>query len=288
MTKLKMDYLKILTFKEKHDAFKNYDNLFLSGKLADDKIDKYFWSLKSLLVFYCKNLRWHYKQKGIVFYLPGHTLRQAKKDNLIKDADTWLKYIEEVNACLGIKNAKEQKEAMLRIIDNYRYKIDSMFEYMYSTHNKKILEENRPIFKQICNEKLVLADNRPRYSCDELLISERSYNILIEYFKSYHQIKNVWLHGSRMYGTSTAGSDLDLILECDMSAWNKVSEELNELLIPYFVDSKNICDREGLAFIKSSACYGTKKIYDQKDFQIFWEDRKSLNKTFTVDISKLI
>ena len=154
-----MDYLKILTFNEKYDAFKKYDAKFLSGNLPDKDFKKYFWSLKSLLVFYCKNLRWHYKQKGIVFYLPVHSLVQAKKDNLINDADIWLKYTAEVNACLGIKDLNEQKTAMIKILENYRDKVDLMLEYMHSSENLKILEECKPIFKEICASELKLADN---------------------------------------------------------------------------------------------------------------------------------
>ena len=102
------------------------------------------------------------------------------------------------------------------------------------------------------------------------------------------EIKKVWIHGSRAKGTSLPGSDLDLIIDCEYSAWEKIQKNTEELLIPYFIDITNLNDPERSNFLKT-VYLEAKKIYDKKDFQIFWDDNKSLNSaSIKIDISKII
>ena len=91
---------------------------------------------------------------------------------------------------------------------------------------------------EICKQELKLPDGPVNYNCEELLIKESSYNILLDYFKSLPQIKRVWLHGSRAQGTSNYGSDLDLLFDCELSAWEEVYSSFGKVLIPYFIDGK--------------------------------------------------
>lgn len=266
MNTLPMDYLKILTFNEKFKVFKDYDKKFLAGELAEGEISNYFWSLKSLLAFYCKYIRYQYKKQGIVLNLPIHILEQARKDNYIKDANTWIEHIKWVNYYLCQKDT-DFNAIMLDILSKFRGKVDSMLELMHSEKNNQFVEENHTIYKEFMSREKILSDNIPDYSCEDMHISQYSYKIFLEFFKSHPQIKRVWLHGSRAYGTSDIGSDLDLILDCEENSWNQIEKELSELPTPYFVDAKNITYNGTSVF--SAINYGNIKIYDSKDFQVY-------------------
>lgn len=286
MNILPMDYLKILTFNEKYEAFKDYDRRFLAGELPDYEISKYFWSLKSLLVFYCKYIRYQYKKRGLIINLPVHILMQAKKDNLINDADTWIEYTKWVNYYLCQEEGDFPK-MMLDILGKFRNKVDSMLDLMHSEKLNQLVEENKTLYAEFRTCDRIFADNPPEYSPEDMNISERSYKIFLDFFKSHPQIKKVWLHGSRAYGTENSSSDLDLIFDCEKNAWNDIFKEMQKLLTPYYIDAKNIT--ENGTSIYAAIHYGNKKIYDAKDFQVYWENRKPFKPcSITVDISKLI
>ena len=216
-------------------------------------------------------------------------MHNAGRDGIITDSETWLEYIKEVNHCLSITDQDLRKKAMIKLLDNFRNRIQSMLILMHSLENNKFMEEKKAIYQEICNRELILPDNPVNYSCEDLLITEKSYKMLIDYFRSYPQINRVWIHGSRAYGTSHSTSDLDLLFDCDKTTWEKILNEFDNILIPYFIDGKNIYDKEREPLNKIAMYYGAKKIYDKKDFQIFWEDRKPfINNAIKIDMSKLI
>ncbi len=288
-SRLPMEYLKMMTFNRKLEVFKEYDESFLSASMPEDVIPKYFWSLKSLLGFYCKYIRYIYKTRGIFLHTPVEILVQAGKDGTITDSDVWLEYTKWVNHCLGIEDAEQRKNMMLEILDKFRAKVDSMLLLVHSDANIKLMKDNDELYQQLCSVRSALSDNKPVYSCEELGITERSYNILLGFFKSYPEIKGVWLHGSRAYGTSDAGSDLDLLLDCEVTAWENVRKEFANLLVPYYIDGKNLRIEETAEYVNSIIPYGTKKIYDSADFQIYWDDQKPCNNTsIKVDIGKVL
>ncbi len=289
MKDLPIGFSKICSFDDKFEIFKDYDSRFVTGKLPDNEFWAYFWSLKSLLFFYCRFIKYVYKKQGIYLDYPIDILVRAGEDGMITDSETWLEYHKFLNHCMSIEDKELRKEAMAKTLDKFRDKVESMLIFMHSDENRKFMQEKKPIFDEICSTEQPLADNPINYSCEELLITDRSYKILLEFFKSYPQIEKVWLHGSRAYGTSGAGSDLDLLFDCDLSAWEEVFLNIEKLLIPYFIDAKNIHDVSREQSIRCLEYWGTKKVYDKKDFQIFWSDRKSFeNNSIKYDISKLI
>ena len=288
-SRLPMEYLKIMTFNRKLEVFKKYDESFLSASMLEDEIPKYFWALKSLLVFYCKYIRYIYKTRGIFLYTPVEILIQAGKDGTIADSEVWLEYTKWVNHCLCIEDAEQRKNTMLEVMKRFRLDAEKMLVFMHSDENTKLMKDNDELFQKISQTRSPLADNKPIYSCEELGITEHSYNILLDFFKSYPEIRGVWLHGSRAYGTSDAGSDLDLLLDCEVSAWENVRKEFAELLVPYYIDGKNLRIEETAEYVNSIIPYGTKKIYDSADFQIYWDDKKPCNNTsIKVDIGKVL
>ena len=62
---------------------------------------------------------------------------------------------------------------------------------------------------------------------------------IIEIFERHEQIEEVILYGSRAIGNFKPGSDIDLTLignELNLTVLNKISLELDDLLLPYTFD----------------------------------------------------
>jgi len=58
-------------------------------------------------------------------------------------------------------------------------------------------------------------------------------------FKRYDNIETVLIYGSRAMGNYKRGSDIDLTIkgrDLDMETLNRISSELDELLLPYTID----------------------------------------------------
>ena len=71
-------------------------------------------------------------------------------------------------------------------------------------------------------------------------ISRRSFNLLLETFRSFHEIDQVLLFGSRAKGNFKTGSDIDLVIKGEKVGPDvifRLKSILNERLpIPYEVD----------------------------------------------------
>lgn len=71
-------------------------------------------------------------------------------------------------------------------------------------------------------------------------ITPKSYQLLVEAFLKYPEVKEIVIFGSRAKGNYKPGSDIDLAIKgenCTIkTAWN-INAYLNEVLpIPYYVD----------------------------------------------------
>lgn len=70
-------------------------------------------------------------------------------------------------------------------------------------------------------------------------LTKESFDKIIEVFKRYDTIEEVILYGSRAKGNYKPGSDIDLTLKgegLNLSILNKISLELDDLLLPYTFD----------------------------------------------------
>jgi len=70
-------------------------------------------------------------------------------------------------------------------------------------------------------------------------LSEEIINKINNVFKKYDQILEVKIYGSRAMGTYKKGSDIDLTLigsNIDLKLINKISNELDDLNLPYTFD----------------------------------------------------
>lgn len=258
-------YLKINTFNWKVDVFRELDEKLASSN--DEKlVPRTFWALKSAYVFYYKFLKFLFKKEGKKILLPREIIINAQKSGKINDGDIWLSYIDYMNVFYNTSNSEEKLAIQKFIVNKFRTAIYNACQQINNEERKKFLEQYMPTFKKHQEEEIHLADNIPVYDYKDLYISERSYNIIIDFFKLQKSLKNVWIHGSRAYGTNTGGSDLDLILDCNPEDFNKIYDDFKLLPIPYLPDCKNINTFEHLFFIKSVQNLGTKKIYCSDDF----------------------
>lgn len=73
---------------------------------------------------------------------------------------------------------------------------------------------------------------------NEFGLSEKTTNILKEFFKKFPQIKEVKIYGSRAKGNFKKGSDIDFALygDIDFRLESKISYEIDELPTPYKYD----------------------------------------------------
>ena len=118
---------------------------------------------------------------------------------------------------------------------------------------------------KIQNIQEKLPHNQVIYSADFINMTEKSYNTILEYFKANKEIKKVWLQGSRVYGIARHSSDIDLIIDTSLSAFNRIKQEMYEMLIPYRIDAKNL--KTNTLFVKTAIFQGTKLIYNIEDWK---------------------
>ena len=70
-------------------------------------------------------------------------------------------------------------------------------------------------------------------------LSEEAIRRIIEVFSSYVEIEGAALYGSRAKGNFKPGSDIDMVLkgpELNLKLLNKISIDLDDLLLPYTFD----------------------------------------------------
>ncbi len=70
-------------------------------------------------------------------------------------------------------------------------------------------------------------------------LSDDVQSKIISVFKKYPQIQSVIIYGSRSMGNYKNGSDIDLTIKgenLDLQLLSKISNDLDDLLLPYMVD----------------------------------------------------
>jgi len=87
-------------------------------------------------------------------------------------------------------------------------------------------------------------------------LTEHVIDKLLQVFSSVAQVEEAILYGSRAKGNFRNGSDIDLVLKgknLDLQVMNKLSEQLDDLLLPYTLDVsvyKQITDPDLLDHIR--------------------------------------
>ena len=73
-------------------------------------------------------------------------------------------------------------------------------------------------------------------------IAENTITLLHQVFSHFPEIEQVVLFGSRAKGNFKNGSDIDFAVkgDIDLKLLNKISHEIDDLLLPYQVDLVNL------------------------------------------------
>lgn len=262
----KIKYLKIDTFNFKVNYFKALDGDFTKNDYEEKYIMPVFTALKSVYTFYYKYVKFLLKQKGINLTLPRQILEKGQNEGIITDSEGWFLYIDYMNVYYQNKNEDNVYKMMLEIVNKFKQLVYDAYVYVNNEETKKFLNDHSSTFTKYQQEGLQLANNKPVYNYEYWGISEKSYNRILDFFRSKKNLKNAWLRGSRAYDTYAAGSDLDLIVDYPEKDYQNFIDEFQRLTIPYIPDCKNINIKNDLYHIKGTQNMGTKKVYCACDF----------------------
>lgn len=285
MLNLAEPYIKFLTIENFYNDYKKSDNLYSQNLLPVSDFRKFAKDLSYMCYLYELFISAVYRNKGIKTIFPKERFLTAKKYNLIDDADIWLSFINDYAKYHLTKDKAVKNKLVVEILENYHDKVDSIYE-----HTKRIsLEETKDVASlDISDKELRLADNKPIYRPEELDITEKSYNIILDYFKSKNTIRNAWLHGSRYFKQNRYGADIDILLDCNPQDIKDIKKEVLLLNIPYLLDVQCVYINE--SFRKFVALTGNKKIYCASDFNNHWNLEKNNNSSikFHVNLNNII
>ena len=280
-------YLLIFTFNTYIDEYMDLCNEYNETSFCEKTIIL-FEKITMMWYFYTRYLNYYYRSIGKNLVFPRKLFLQAKEDNLINNADIWISFIDAKVIYHQCKNEAEQNELMQQMVIKYKDSVQSIYYNLNNEEKHDELKKYENILSKIDKDPLLLPNKNPIYSPNSLKITEKSYNILLNYFKANKAIRNIWINGSRAQNTSLYGSDIDLIFDCPVQYYEQVKIDLYNLDIPYYIDFKNIYIKHDVRSIKSSIRRGAQKIYCAKDFDCHWEDEQlNIGKPF-VDIGKII
>lgn len=263
MEKLPIEYLKLQSLELRYRWCCEYKERYEKEKMTYEESYNYFMTIKSYFNFYWKYLQYLYKKDGVKLTFPREIISRARRDNLISDANVWLEYIDDFNRFWLEFNADIKQKMLEDFLKKYYTKIETIHDFAHTQEREAFMREYQPVEEEIMQEKLFLDEGEPVYSAEVVGITERSYEKLMDYFKSKSEIARVWAHGSRLYNTSARGSDLDLIIDCPEENWKTICRELINLPVPYIIDMKNLNIATEVPYIKSIMYLGTKKIYER-------------------------
>ena len=254
-------YIRIYNFNQTFELYKKlikeYDKNSSNNIIVLDIMN----CTNHLYTYYWKYISDIYKEQNKFFTFPREIINNALNGNVISVKMKFLlEYIDDYSSYV-MASKNEHIKIAHKIVNKYRKKFPLMTELMHSKKITTFMKQYEPLTRDFYESELILDNTQPKYISDELGISEKSYRILIEFFKSNSYIKSVWLYGSRLYGGYSKGSDIDLIIDCPIDKSQELTNDILALPIPYFVDFLNINNINNRFFLQAVANKGTKKIY---------------------------
>lgn len=226
---------RILVFNKRYNTLCDmYKDCDVDAISSYPEIRPYFNILKSCFEFYHKSLKDILNDKGACLYLPSEVLIKSKDCGLIDDAQVWLDYIEDLNVFYQTYGNSTLLELANKIINRYKPKLSNVYKMLNTFFESQNFDEDY-------SNKHFPTEINQEISATQLGIMEHSFNLLMEYFKSNHNIKYVWLHGSRAKGNAKKNSDIDLIFDVSPEELIECKTDFYNLAIPYRIDcvSKN-------------------------------------------------
>ena len=155
-----------------------------------------------------KTLKDYLEKEGFQVQSPRETIKQAYQAGFIQEADIWLEALESRNLTTH----------------TYDEAVAEKVSKMIHDHFFKILENCYQAFSDLSNPAFGLTQ-------DEI---QKIQNVLSKYVK----VRKVLVIGSRALGSQKKASDIDLVLQGDLTLPEiaHIKAELEQLTIPYFFD----------------------------------------------------
>jgi hypothetical protein len=192
----------------------------------------------------------------IIEFLPTEILKIAQSKHLIDDSDIWLDFIKCLNIYYQTYPRNEKLNFAKLIIKDYHDKLQNSYNLL----NKYYKEHPFNVYYKACS---LSYDNKPLYISSEIGILEKSYNLLLNYFKNNQHIKYVWLHGSRAKGNARGNSDIDLLIDVDVNFIEDCKKDFFNLQVPYRIDFACINDIQYATFNDSSMSDFLSKVVEE-------------------------
>jgi predicted nucleotidyltransferase len=281
MNKNLIKYFKANSF------YKYYKNLtYLLDKDLNDEttIKEVYSSMLVVFKLYYKLIRQEFRDNNESYSLPREIFLEAGRRGYEKFSKIWLKFIDLLNIQAQEINKEEKTKIKKFVIESFKGKFYLMLDYVQRYVGMELLEETFKYCENLAFDEKPLLGVDSISTYEEIGISEKSYYRIINYFKSNPLIKNVWIYGSRVYGTAEKGSEIDMVVDAPADKIIEIKRELSELVIPHYIDSKCLNDESDKPFIAIVVPRGIKKIYS--NFAGSKVDLANVN--LKPDLSKLI
>ena len=221
--------------------------------------------MRTLYKEFYKTLRDLLREENIFEPLPRKIFILCKEKNIYTEIDDWLYFIDLLNEYSEVENNLAKEELLDYILDAFKYKFYQIHQYFKKTYPLQDYKKQLMEINQTVNSREILSYNKVEYNADFVKMTEKSYKKLLNFFKSNKDIKFVWLQGSRVFGTTRGGSDIDLIIDSPVNTYDTVKEEMYKIQTPYRIDAKNL--NSDTLFVKTATFLGTKLIYNIDDWQ---------------------
>ena len=254
-------YHRIINFEKRYEIFKKYEEFYISGKHISNIEEQLFELIFLGYISFFKYLKYTYRDSGINLGLHKDVLKKAVSDNLVSETEYILKYIDYMNAYYQTSDIIKKIYMKYRIVKEFRPLMYFFVDYFKSDRIEEIKKECAPINERIQVHQIKLDNSIPEYKPEEIGISEYSYNLIINFFRSNEEIKSVWLYGSRAQNCFYDSSDIDLIIDSPSENFDVIKKGLLALPIPYFTDPKNLHEEHNKNFIRCASFNGNKRIY---------------------------
>lgn len=265
-TKIPIWFLRMNDFNFSFVNFLRIANRYDRGELTTfERKEQFLLSMRALFTKFYRALRDLLREKDIFEPLPRKIFILCKEKNIFSDCDIWLYFIELLNEYQETEDCILKEELLDYILKTFKYKFYNIHQYFKTTYPIQEYKKNLIEINQTLNPRENLSYNKVIYDADFVKVTDKSYNKILDFFKSNNEIKAVWMQGSRVFGTTRAGSDIDLIIDSPLETFDALKEKMYQIQTPYRIDAKNL--NSNTIFIKTATYLGTKLIYSINDWK---------------------
>lgn len=258
--------LRIDVYNKMFIKYLKMSNRYDRGEIfAFERKEQYLLIMRTLYKEFYKYLRDLLREENILEPLPKKIFILCREKNIYTEIEDWLYFIDLLNEYNEIKDNLLKEELLDYILKTFKYKFYHIHQYFKITYPLQEYKKQLMQINQTMDTRNELSYNNVEYNADFVKMTEKSYERLLNFFKSNKEIKLVWMQGSRVFGITRGGSDIDLIIDSPLEAYDALKEKMYKIQTPYRIDAKNL--NSNTLFIKTATFLGTKLIYNIDDWQ---------------------